>query len=291
VTIGLCVKNVEQTIEEVLNSILEQDFPHELIELIVVDGCSNDKTLLIIEVKLSKADIKHKIFRENSGLGWARQIVVDNACGEYIVWVDGDILLLRDHVKKQVEFMEQNPNAGIGVGKHMMYNETSLVATMENIEDAIEFKLGGEVRSKILGTGGSIYRVKAIKDIGGFDEHIRGSCEDMDAEYRVRAAGWGLYVTPATFSELRRKTWKTLWDEYFWHGYGGHCILHKNVGLINRYKMFPPIAILTEIVRSSIAYKLTHRKVMFLLPLHYTFKRIAWCMGFVKSHLGGYGHI
>ena len=40
VTIGLCVKNNESTIRGTVNSITVQNFPHELIEIIVIDKIS-----------------------------------------------------------------------------------------------------------------------------------------------------------------------------------------------------------------------------------------------------------
>ncbi|MEM5867131.1 MAG: glycosyltransferase [Candidatus Aenigmatarchaeota archaeon] len=40
-------------------------------------------------------------------------VVVKNASGKYIIWVDCDMILPKDHVQKQVEFMEQNPKVGI----------------------------------------------------------------------------------------------------------------------------------------------------------------------------------
>jgi glycosyltransferase involved in cell wall biosynthesis len=66
VTTGLRVKNSEATIEEAMDSILYQDFPHELIELIVVDGYSTDKILLIIKEAVLNNDIKARIFRRSS---------------------------------------------------------------------------------------------------------------------------------------------------------------------------------------------------------------------------------
>ena len=53
VTIGFCVKNAEQTVRDAIRSILKQDFPHEMMELIIVDGYSKDKTLSIIQNELS----------------------------------------------------------------------------------------------------------------------------------------------------------------------------------------------------------------------------------------------
>lgn len=100
VTIGVCVRNCEDLIREAIGSIINQDFPHEFMELIVVDGYSQDETLRIIRDVLKKTDMKTRIFYEKEGLGRARQIVVDNASGEYIVWVDGDMVLSMDFVRK-----------------------------------------------------------------------------------------------------------------------------------------------------------------------------------------------
>jgi glycosyltransferase involved in cell wall biosynthesis len=57
VTIGVCVRNADETIKEAIDSVIRQDFPHEHMEIIVVDGNSHDKTLSIIEDCLSKTAI------------------------------------------------------------------------------------------------------------------------------------------------------------------------------------------------------------------------------------------
>ena len=288
VTVGMCVKNSETTIKEAVESVLDQDFPYESMELVVVDGYSEDKTLSVLRESLKETDITTKIFYEKEGLGRARQIVVDNACGEYIVWVDGDMVLPRDFVRKQVEFMDHNPDVGIAKGKYGTRTNAmheNLVATLENVEFILSTMFEGETSSKSLGTSGCIYRVKAIRQVGGFDPYIKGVGEDMDAENRIREAGWLLHVTSALFYETRRQTWKSLWDEYFWHGRGRRHILEKNRRIVNLYKMLPPVALAAELFRVPVAYRLTRRKAVLFLPFHYAFKRVAWFLGFVKSWL------
>ena len=44
VTIGVCARNCETTIGEAVESIIMQDYPHELIEVIFVDDGSTDGT-------------------------------------------------------------------------------------------------------------------------------------------------------------------------------------------------------------------------------------------------------
>lgn len=286
VTVGICVRNCADYIQEAITSIVDQDFSHDLMELIVVDGYSEDKTLSILKEGLEKTDLKHKIFYENEGLGRARQIVVDNAGGDYIVWVDGDMVLSKDFVRTQVEFMDSNPEVGIAKGKYAICanpHDESLVAILENTEFMLNTMVSGETSSNCLGTSGCIYRVKAIKQVGGFDLSLKGVGEDMEAESRIRRAGWLLYITTALFYETRRQTWKSLWKEYFWHGQGNRYLLQKNRKIINLCKMLPPVAVTAELLRVPAAYKLTYRKVVFLLPLHYIFKRIAWFLGFLSS--------
>ena len=78
VTVGLVTKNCADYIQDAITSIVKQDFPHDLMELIVVDGYSKDNTLSILKENLDKTNLKYRIFYENEGLGQARQMVVDN---------------------------------------------------------------------------------------------------------------------------------------------------------------------------------------------------------------------
>jgi len=287
VTIGFCVKNNEATVKEAIDSVVNQDFPHKLMELVVVDGNSKDKTMSIVKKALLNTDIKTKILFENKGLGVARQMVVDNGTGDYIIWVDGDMVLQRDHVRKQVEFMELNPTVGIAVGKFEMYPEEDLIATLDSIEwMAMEIMYGQKASSVpvLHAAGGSTYRVSALREVGGFDCCIKGALEDWDTQYRIKERGWSTLVTTARFYSRRKETWLALWNQNLWYGYGGHYIFHKHKKGVAAKTPLEPIEC------SIIAYKLTRRKVAFLLPIQYVFKKIAWLFGFFKAHFDGYGH-
>ena len=283
VTVGLCVKNSQATVKTAVNSILAQDYPGNLIELLVVDGSSRDQTVETIKKCLASTVLQTRFFSEHHGLGQARQTVIENAAGTYVIWVDGDMELPTDFVRKQVTFMDANPQVGIGKARYGVDKNAKLVASLENMEFLINYGLEGETNLKYLGTSGCIYRLEAIRQAGGFDINFRGVGEDMDAEYRVHNNGWKLYVTDAVFVERRRDSWRSLWDEYFWHGYGFRSLLNKNRDMVNISKMLPPVAVLVELKRVPKAYKLTGQKTAVLLPFHYIFKRIAWFFGFMKS--------
>jgi len=290
VTLGICVKNCETSIKEAVESVLAQDFPHESMEVIFLNDGSEDKTLPVIKYCISRMDMRTRLYNsEWRGLGPARNVVVDNAIGDYIVWIDGDMILPRDHVRKQVEFMEQNPKVGIAKARYGMLPKESLVSFLENIVDVTEDAYAEDewkTNLRLPGTGGSIYRVKAIRQVGGFDPNLKRVGEDQDAAYRVKRAGWLIYRTNAVFYERRGiKTWQSLWDKHFWYGYDHYRLYRKNRSLFTFYKMVPPASFIAGLLKSIIAYRLTRRKAVFLLPFQYAFKMTAWLLGFVKRQI------
>jgi len=294
VTIGICVRNCEDFIKEAIDSIINQDFPHELVEVIFVDDGSEDETLSIINDYASKMDIRVKIFHHKwKGLGSSRNVVVNDACGDYIIWVDGDMILSTDYVKKQVDFMEHHHEVGIAKGKQALEPGDNLLATLETYSRAagrmVDYT-SEKARSKALGTGGSIYRIEAIKQAGMFDENLKGYGEDFDMEIRVRKIGWVLHTIDAKFLDYERYglTWKNLWLRYWRRGYFTHYFLHKNRGLLSHCRMITPVAFLSGLLSAYNLFRLTRQKEVFLLPFQCTFKMTAWYFGFIRSHLQSY---
>jgi glycosyltransferase involved in cell wall biosynthesis len=294
VTIGICVRNCQNTIDKTIESVMAQDYPHKLVEVIFVNDGSEDETLSIIKSYVSKIDMNVKVFNHKwKGLGYSRNLVINNAAGEYIIWVDGDMVISQNYVKKLVTFMGHNPKVGIAKGKQSLHSGSNILGTLEAYSRSVSRMVdygSQKFRYKSLGTGGAIYRVKAIKQVGGFDENLKGYCEDWDIEIRIRESGWSLCTVNAEFVDYERfkLTWNELWRRYWLRGYYTHYFLHKKKGLIKHYKMFPPAAFFAGLIHSKKLFALTREKFVFFLPFQYLFKYIAWYVGFFKGHLGAY---
>jgi hypothetical protein len=56
------------------------------------------------------------------------------------------------------------------------------------------------------------------------------------------------------------------------------------------WQMLPIVRALGGLEHAFNVYKLTHRKISFILPLQHFFKWSAFWFGFIKSHEEGYGH-
>lgn len=88
VSVIVPVYNVEQYLDECLNSIRQQTY--ENLEIIVVEDCSTDNSLNTFIKHSEDPRIKLIQHEKNSGLSAARNTGIDAAKGDYIMFVDSD---------------------------------------------------------------------------------------------------------------------------------------------------------------------------------------------------------
>lgn len=295
ISIGMCVKDAEATIWHTVNSILDQDFSPHLMELIVVDGNSTDRTISVIQGCLMGSELKNcKILHENEGLGYARQLVVDHASGDYILWADDDLLIAQDYTRKLVDIMDKDKEIGIAKGKYKLDlgdPSINLPAKLENMGRRFKYLdsdyEGAAHATKSMATEGCMYRAKAIRQVGGFDKRFRKAYEDWDAEYRLKKAGWKLHIADTYFSYFpRRISWKSIWKRYFQFGYAAPYFAQKNRGAETLPTMLPPVAFLSGLLRALHVFRGERERAAFLFPLHSVVNMTAWWTGFIVSCLG-----
>ena len=104
--------NAQNTIEYCLKSCLNQ---YQYVkEIIVIDDHSSDKTMEVVQI--IQKDFPDKIFlfqNIDKGSNPARNYGFTKATGQFIQWLDADDELGDDKLKKQVQFLETNPQFDI----------------------------------------------------------------------------------------------------------------------------------------------------------------------------------
>lgn len=105
VSVVMPVYNVQDFVEESINSILSQSYSN--FEFIIINDGSTDNTLDIIE---SQSDARIVLIKnkENKGNYACRNIGCRLAKGKYICVMDGDDIAMPNRIGKQIEFMENN---------------------------------------------------------------------------------------------------------------------------------------------------------------------------------------
>lgn len=98
ISVIIPVYNAEKHIGFCIDSVLSQTFSN--IEVIVLDDCSTDSTIKILE-HIRENDARLRIIRleANGGQGRARNIGIENAVGDYLSFVDADDTIAPDFLE------------------------------------------------------------------------------------------------------------------------------------------------------------------------------------------------
>ena len=106
VTIIVTAYNIEKYIERCLQSIFKQTYNN--IEVFVVDDGSSDTTGIIAEKYCKGKEHYRYIRQENAGVSVARNVGIENASGDFIVFVDGDDYLDPIAIQEYIANIDQD---------------------------------------------------------------------------------------------------------------------------------------------------------------------------------------
>lgn len=106
VSILIPVFNTEEYICDCLDSVVNQTFKD--IEIIIVDDCGSDRAMERA-AEYGRRDSRIKIYRhpQNLGLMMARKTGLDNATGQYVVFLDSDDTLPPESISVKVDAIER----------------------------------------------------------------------------------------------------------------------------------------------------------------------------------------
>lgn len=186
VSVIVPVYNLSQYIGQTLNSIIDQDFDN--YEIIVVDDGSTDDSLDIAHKTLESTDIPHKIIHQrNGGVSVARNSGIEVSRGEYIVFVDGDDCILKNHLsslyngKTDFSLIQLVKKEGDKLSGHHTYSRDLI-----SCDDFIKMELRMEIPFNFCQL---MYKSSIIKDndVRFKPEIVYGE----DADFALRALSYG----------------------------------------------------------------------------------------------------
>ena len=94
VSIIIPIYNVEKYVAECINSVISQTYDHSKIECIIVDDCTPDNSMVIVNEIIRKynGEMTFVICRHehNQGVSAVRNTGIEVATGEYIYFIDSD---------------------------------------------------------------------------------------------------------------------------------------------------------------------------------------------------------
>ncbi len=206
VTFYIPVYNVEKYISSCIESVLNQTYP--IYEFLIIDDGSQDNSIRIAESykniypKLIKI-IKHN---ENKGLACARNTALYNADGEILATIDTDAVadkFFLENIMKEFEIDKSNKIAGV-CGRLI---ESNIQTIPDRWRARFLSQHWGEKKLEPIFIFGStsVFKISALKEIGGFDPKFKTNGEDCDISERLKNRGFKILYNPEAIAYHQRK--------------------------------------------------------------------------------------
>lgn len=189
--------NRNELLQAAIRSLKEQSYP--AMEFVVVDNGSTDGSL---EWLRESPDIKLLENGENIGASAARNQGTRAASGDYVIYMDSDAELRTPNALQTfVECMEGDSSIG---GMAGIYFTDEALCELWCWTPCMDWEANHDAPSslvpqdppQVLTTCFSIYPMRVVQEIGGFDEYFFYLYEDGDLCERIRKAGYRLVVDP-----------------------------------------------------------------------------------------------
>lgn len=180
VTIGIPNYNYAHYIKEALDSVAAQTYSN--IELIIVDDCSTDNSIILIENWMTNysGNIAINFIKNecNLGLTGSCNVILRNAKGEYLQILDADDIFLPENISKKIEVVNENESNNIA----LVYSNMKLINDSGKIiNDNYLNKIGydennmpeGDVFQELFNFNFIAYpliNITFAREAGGFDE-------------------------------------------------------------------------------------------------------------------------
>jgi glycosyltransferase involved in cell wall biosynthesis len=231
-TVAICTKDRPDNLARCLKSLLQLQPNASGLEILVVDNAPSDERTKELVTSLSGLRYVREL---KAGLDFARNRALQEATGEFLAFLDDDVVVDAQWLDGFLEGWAENPDAGGFTGLVLPYE----LAT----EAQVLFELGGGFRrgfekirygkilpgnplypcgSGIFGAGCNMaFRREVLLKIGGFDDALDTGAPlpgggDLDIFYRVVRAGYPLVYEPRylvfhqhrqELAKLRRQYW------------------------------------------------------------------------------------
>lgn len=199
VSLILPVFNEERYIEDCVRSLLEQDYPREELEILLMDGMSTDGTMAILRrLEAEFPDTVRVLENPRRIQSSAMNLGAEAARGEYILRVDVHAEYPPNYVSACVRMLNETDavNAGCALRTAARTKTGKRIAKFLTSPFAVggaSFRVGAESGYVDTVPFGA-FRKAYYQELGGFDERLVRS-EDNEINYRIRSRGGKIYMT------------------------------------------------------------------------------------------------
>jgi glycosyltransferase involved in cell wall biosynthesis len=265
----ICTHNRAAYLPKAIQSLIDQQFPNDQYEIIVVDNCSSDATKDIVAQFSSTSHNVRYVYEPLLGLSYARNAGWQNAQGTYVAYLDDDAIACPLWLGKILEvFQTVTPRPGCVGGKAEPIWEASrpgwlseeLVTGLTVIDWSDTPQVLPDLSKQWLVGANIAFPKEVLQQLGGFIAGLDRSGKnllsggDVFLEKQIMQAGYSCFYHPdiAIFHHIQGSRLKQNWflRRYYWQGVSDAAAQLIEESLSSTERFQDAIARILQLVRS-----------------------------------------
>lgn len=201
VSVVIPARNEEKFILRCLETIVNQDFPKENLEILVADGVSEDRTKEIVFLWSQKYPWIRILDNLQKFTPFGLNIGVKEARGQVIIRMDAHAGYHRDYISKCVKHLKESEAWNVGGIIKTLPAEKTIAAKAialclsSSFGAASDFRLGSKKAREVDTVFGGCFPREVFDKVGLFNEKLRRS-QDLEFNLRIKKAGGKVLLFP-----------------------------------------------------------------------------------------------
>ena len=261
VSFAIVAYNEEKTLPRLLADLKGQDYPHEKIQVLLIDSMSTDGTWKIMEdFARENRDFQQVLVLKNPGknIPCGHNVALDHYTGDALIRVDAHASCPAEFIRKNVEVLQsgemvcggRRPNI---IDEPTPWKQTLLTAEQSMFGSSIAPYRNGSKKTYTKSLFCGMYRREVYDTVGRYDERLPRT-EDNDMTYRVRQAGYKLCFCPDIlfYQHTRNSLGKMLRQKYL-NGYWIGRTMAINPGCFSLFHFVPFAFVMGILLTTALA--------------------------------------
>lgn len=252
------IYNEEKHIKSCLQSLFKQDYPHDKMELILVDGMSCDGTREIIKQTIERGghDVRIRLVDNSKRIAAsAMNIGIRCAEGDFIIRIDAHASYPENYISRLIYAMQTYDveNAGgecrtlSGAGTHMARGISVALSTRFGMGTSY-FRIGSDKMRYVDTVPFGCFRRELFDRIGLFDETLVRNQDDEFNGRIIRSGGKILLLPDIVVDYYGRTTLLSTWKMFYQYGFFKPKVAKKLGKPMTIRQFVPPFFVLTLLV-------------------------------------------
>jgi glycosyltransferase involved in cell wall biosynthesis len=298
VSIIIPCRNEEKFIADCLDSVILQDFAKDKMEILVVDGMSEDKTRETVREYAGKYPFVRLLENQKRITPSGLNVGIKESKGDIIIRMDAHARYKENYISKCVEYLQKGDADNVGGVTKTISADNGLVPKAVALclnsvfgSGNSRFRTGADKPMYVDTVFGGCYKKEVFEKVGLFNENMARS-QDIEFNLRLRKFGGKILLVPEIISYYYPKS---SIREFFSHNFedGIWAILPlKFIRIPFYFRHYIPLIFLLTLPLSvwpyivlslyfsfKVAAQYRDMRLFFLMPLVFGARHIGYGLG------------